>query len=364
VTLTAGADESEADVQADSIISSASSGAQIDMAAPVCCLARRMSGAYRSRRHDGSSWLVMLFHARPRLDTTACFMILWQGDRVATPRPGSSGRQTSVDDQAGIDVAVVLVERGVVRVPGRWPDSATAWRAALRVTAAARGLDLLCAGLPDLDVVGEFTAPPPGVVQREFQALHFDFGIPRLAAPVAASRFTALFLDGQCVGSGAATRIVPLGRLLRQRHWPARAVLAERLCRDARDGAAVEGILARIIEAADQSSDLPDKNEDGFLCGMEFSTLHDEYAYFARHGLQLAAVEKEFVLSPGELLLFDNLTAAHGRRGRRNTGELHQLCIGFASLDLAGQATLLDRILASFGAASGSQEAVLADSGT
>ena len=35
-------------------------------------------------------------------------------------------------------------------------------------------------------------------------------------------------------------------------------------------------------------------------------------------------------------------------RGRRSAGELHQLCIGFGSLDLAGQATLLDRILTVF----------------
>jgi hypothetical protein len=58
--------------------------------------------------------------------------------------------------------------------------------------------------------------------------------------------------------------------------------------------------------------------------------------------------EEEIVLSSGELLLLDNLATAHGRRGRRDTGELHQLCIGFGSLDLTGQAALLDRILAGF----------------
>lgn len=266
-------------------------------------------------------------------------------------------------DEALSRVAAVLVEAGVVGVPGWWPDAAAAWQAALRITSAARGLDPLCAGLPALEVVGEFTVPPPGVVQRDFQALHFDFGVPLLAGPpVAVSRFTALYLDLRCAGSGAATRIVPLRPLLTQRLWPDSAVLAERLRRDAGDSAAVEGILARIIEAADGSSDLPDSQAEGFLCGMEFSALDDERSYFARHGLRLAASEQEIVLAPGELLIFDNLTAAHGRRGRRNTGELHQLCIGFADLDLTGQATLLDRILASFAASSTSGGAVPADS--
>jgi hypothetical protein len=177
------------------------------------------------------------------------------------------------------------------------------------------------------------------------------------------SRFTALYLDGHRPGSGSATRIVPLRALLSQRPWPARTVLAGRLCRDAGDGTVVEGILARIIEAADQSRDLPARDADGFLCGMEFSALEQERAYFARHGMRLAEAEEEIVLSRGELLLFDNLATAHGRRGRRETGELHQLCIGFGSLDLAGQATVLDWILAGFATAESRQDEVFAESG-
>lgn len=265
------------------------------------------------------------------------------------PCPESGDVQQPAHDEAMAAVAAALAERGVARVPGRWPDKAAAWRQALRITECARGRDPLCAGLPGLEVVGEFTVPPPGTVQRDFQALHFDFGVPKLAGPpVAISRFTALYLDGHRRGSGAATRIVQLRLLLGQRPWPTRAVLAERLRRDAGDGAWVEGILARIIEAADQSRDLPDRNAGGFLCGMEFSTLDEERRYFARHDLQLAAADEEIVLSGGELLVFDNLATAHGRRGRRGTGELHQLCIGFRSLDLTGQARLLDGFLTGF----------------
>jgi hypothetical protein len=256
-------------------------------------------------------------------------------------------------DESLAGLANSLVERGVARIPGRWPDEAAAWRAASRVTAAARGLDRLWTGLPELEIVGEFTLPPPGTVQRDFQALHIDFGVPRLAGPpVAVSRFTALYLDGRRAGSGSATRILPLRLLLSQRAWCDRAVLTERFCRAADDDAPVEGILARIIEAADQSRDLPDPNADGFLCGMEFSALEDERRYFASHDMDLAAVEEEIVLASGELLVFDNLANAHGRRGRREAGELHQLCIGFAALNLADQATLLDRFLTCFGSRS------------
>jgi hypothetical protein len=255
-------------------------------------------------------------------------------------------------DATAAALAAALVERGIARVPGRWPDHSAAWQAVLRVTDCARDLDPLCAGLPALEVVGEFTVPPPGTRQRDFQALHLDYGVPLLAGPaVAVSRFTALYLDRQQPGSGSATRIVRLRPLLSQRPWDAPAMLAERLCGDAADGVLVEGILARIIEAADQSEDLPDPGADGFLCGMEFSALDDERRYFARHGLDLAAAEEEIILSSGELLIFDNLVTAHGRRGRRNAGELHQLCVGFCSLDLTGQALLLDRFLTLFDSA-------------
>jgi hypothetical protein len=269
---------------------------------------------------------------------------MWQGDGVPTaPLPGQ-------DQDMGLAAAMAgLIADGAAQVAGRWPDHVAAWRAALRITSQARALDPLCAGLPALAVVGEFTLPPPGTVQRGFQALHIDYGIPRLAGPpVDIARFTALYLDPAKAGSGAATRIVPLRPLLTQRPWPAPGVIAQRLCGDAGPGRLVEGILARIIEAADHSTDLPAPGSDGFLCGMEFPTLAAERRYFARHGLPLKATEQQIVLSGGELLLFDNLAVAHGRRGQRSPGELHQLCIGFPALGLAGQRRLLHHILATF----------------
>jgi hypothetical protein len=269
--------------------------------------------------------------------------------------------QAPIGDAVLEAAAATLLDRGLAVVPGRWQDDASARDMALQIAAAARDLDPLSAGLPEFEVVGEFTVPPPGVRQRDFQALHVDYGVPKLAGPpVPVARFTALYLDCVVRGSGAATRIVPLRRLLAQRSWPAREVLASRVCDDPTAGAPVEGILARIVEAADQSRDLPDREADGFLCGMEFLTLEEEHHYFSQHRLRLTAAEEEVVLTEGQLLLFDNLAIGHGRRGRRNAGELHQLCIGFGSLDLAGQAPLLNRFLSAFEHRPGHTDAVAA----
>jgi hypothetical protein len=268
---------------------------------------------------------------------------------MSTPEVALDQGQDSAADDALAAVAAVLIERGVVRVSGRWPDNVAARQVALQIAERARGIDPLSAGLPAYEVVGEFTVPPPGAIQRDFQALHIDYGVPKLAGPaVPVTRFTALYLDRQRAGSGSATRTVSLRTLLGQRSWPPREVLAERVCCDNGDGTLVEGILARMVEAVDQTRDLPDQGSDGFLCGMEFRTLEEEHHYFARHGLCLEKVEEDIILSSGELLVFDNLTTAHGRRGRRYTGELYQLCIGFASLCVTDQAILLDRILAAF----------------
>jgi GNAT superfamily N-acetyltransferase len=112
----------------------------------------------------------------------------------------------------------------------------------------------------------------------------------------------------------------------------------------------VEGSLARIVEAAaaERPPTLPSvKAEPGFLCGLEFDSLSAELAFFARHGLRIDDAEIDIDLQPGELLLFDNLVLVHGRRGRRQPGELRQRVFGHR-LQPADQRKLRDRVLTAF----------------
>ena len=89
------------------------------------------------------------------------------------------------------------------------------------------------------------------------------------------------------------------------------------------------------------------KIEPGFLCGLEFDSLAAETTFFARHGLSIDDVEISIDLQPGELLLFDNLAMAHGRRGTRKPGELRQRMFGH-NLEPEAQREVRDGVLAVF----------------
>jgi hypothetical protein len=248
-----------------------------------------------------------------------------------------------------------LDAEGFVRIeePFRTSDAALGAAGAL-VQACCRER-----GLPPLSIVGDFVVPPiDGVPSRDFQTLHFDFGLPldpKIAQDVA--RYTALHVPPDIVHVHAATRLVPLVALLEQRRWPHPGELVERLVSYGRSHGAwdddrgyTEGSLARIIEAAAASSSpiLPSvKLAPGFLCGLEFDSLASELAFFSRYGLDLCNAEIEIPLQPGELLIFDNLALAHGRRGRRQPGELRQRVFGHR-LQPAMQCELRDDVLTAF----------------
>jgi hypothetical protein len=114
-------------------------------------------------------------------------------------------------------------------------------------------------GLPPLSVIGSFVVPPlEGGGSRDFQTLHFDFGLPldpKMQQDVA--RYTALYVPADVAGVRAVTRLVPLAALMGQRSWPPAGELIDRLTSYGRthgawddDRGYVEGSLARIIEGA------------------------------------------------------------------------------------------------------------------
>ena len=210
----------------------------------------------------------------------------------------------------------------------------------------------------ELSVIADFILPPPdGETTRDFQTLHFDFGLPlRPLRDQDVARYTALFIPRSALSVTAATRLVPLTGLLGQRRWPDRLTLLENLIAYGRSHGAwddadgyCEGSLARVLEAAASQPRLPSvKSTPGFLCGMEFDELASELRFFKSLGLDIDAVQVEVPLRPGDLLVFDNLALAHGRSGSRRPGELHQRIYGHRSLSPTGQRALRDRFLAVF----------------
>ena len=107
---------------------------------------------------------------------------------------------------------------GFVRIDGPFQTSDAAFDAASAVVEACR----LERGLPPVSIVGDFVIPPlDGAASRDFQTLHFDFGLPldpKVAQDVA--RYTALYVPADVADVQAATRLVPLVALLGQRSWP------------------------------------------------------------------------------------------------------------------------------------------------
>jgi hypothetical protein len=215
-----------------------------------------------------------------------------------------------------------------------------------------------CAAGRRLDVVGRYVVPPAdGPPTRRFQTSHVDFGLPLTPArPLDVASYTALLVPLDAPTEGATTRLVPLRELLGQRSWPERAELVHRLEQYGRTHGAwddnagyTEGSLARLVEAADGARPvLPSVREPGFRCGMEFDDAHGEAAFFAARGLDVAAVAVEVRLAPGDLLVFDNHAVAHGRRGRRLPGELHQRFFGLLEAGVDEQLRMRDRLLDRF----------------
>jgi hypothetical protein len=177
---------------------------------------------------------------------------------------------------------------GFSQEPGPFDRPEDAWRQAADIIGAAHF------DPAPVDVIGNFVIPPlNGPPSRDFQTLHFDFGLP--LAPV------------------------------------------------------VPADIARVTALHVPSEKSPSvRSNPAFLCGTEFANLSDEMDFFADRALHLDAVAIEVSLRPGALLVFDNLAVAHGRRGVRQPGELHQRVFGHRALSVDDQVELRDRVLAAF----------------
>jgi hypothetical protein len=80
-----------------------------------------------------------------------------------------------------------------------------------------------------LEVVGDFLIPPVGGQSRDFQALHFDFGLPLdPRGPCHVAHYTALYISPAHGPLEAETRLVPLGALPGQRRWATHGELVRR----------------------------------------------------------------------------------------------------------------------------------------
>ena len=257
------------------------------------------------------------------------------------------------------DGAVALSDRGFWLAGGDFPSCDEAFEAARAVVGRRCGAD----GVEPLAVIGDFVIPPAdGVPSRDFQTLHFDFGLPLVPAVAQdVARYTALHIARSAADASATTRLVPLAALLRGREWPERAELLARFVAYGQTHGAwddsqgyTEGSLARVIEAAAAASPvLPSvKANPDFLCGTEFDSLSAELAFFLRHGLDVEELAIDVALRPGQLMVFDNLALAHGRRGRRQPGELHQRVFGHRQLSPVDQRASRERVLSAFSSSS------------
>jgi hypothetical protein len=253
-----------------------------------------------------------------------------------------------------------LTEEGFTLINSQVASGALAHATALQICRRAARLNQRAAAMPPLHVVGEFRVPGGAAQAREFQALHFDFGLPlQPRLPRDLAHYTVLYLSPDVGHAEAFTRLVDLRKLLAQRPWPDGDTLVRRFIAYGESHGAwdptqgyTEGILGRLIDAADGGDPgLPSvRATRDFLCGTEFADADDESRFFASHGLNLETAETAIRLQRGQILIFDNLQLAHGRRGRRATREVHQLVLGYPALGMAGQLQIRDRIISAFSA--------------
>lgn len=197
-------------------------------------------------------------------------------------------------------------------------------------------------------------------IQESFQALHFDMGLPLAPRDQQIGYlFAMLYFPVNGDPGRAETRIVNVDRLLRQRkfHTPAECDArlrdyAERFgdgwTKPRRHITGRLGCFARVVDAMLDQHELVSffdlatwewfREGSGSQDGRE--ELAAEMAWWARHGYRLEEAETRIQLQPGDLLLFNNMSCAHGRIGTRRPEELWQVMWGVPHVG-AGEISLI-----------------------
>jgi hypothetical protein len=199
-----------------------------------------------------------------------------------------------------------------------------------------------------LEILEESPIPPMASDPNPYLALHFDQGHPLFPiGPTPLYLMVGLCRSPTTPESQAATRLVSLSALLTQRTWGSPADIEHRLEAYAEshgsswDWQGESGhrvsCFARVLDALSPEPRLTNfritPRADWYSAskaGHEFANLEEESRFYNWCGVPLDC-EQRVTLSPGDLLVIDNVRAIHGRVGARAGGELHQFLVGLAT---------------------------------
>ncbi len=176
------------------------------------------------------------------------------------------------------------------------------------------------------------------IVATSFQVLHFDMGHPFLESrdQLYVSHVGIYLPKTTSHKVTARTRLVELEGLLKPLQLSPQKIeeLLLRYVEQYGDGWTNHNTyrLACFIRFLDALGDKPELQEHiDKTVGQWFendvkvgaTNAHQkELAFYRKHGIDLAQLEHQIALKPGQLLLLDNIRVIHGRTGKRRTKEL------------------------------------------
>jgi hypothetical protein len=186
------------------------------------------------------------------------------------------------------------------------------------------------------------------IVATSFQVLHFDMGHPFLESEgqLFVSHVGIYLPQTTNHKVTARTRLVELDGLLKYLGSLPEEIERKVIAYVSKHGDGWTGHntyrLACFIRFLDALSDSPElkhqidktvgqwfENEDKLD---ETSAHQKELAFYAKHGINLGALEHQIALKPGQLLILDNTRVIHGRIGKRRTKELFNFMWGIEGI--------------------------------